>query len=190
MPTQIVKVGGSLLDWPLLPSALECWLANQPPAVQVLIAGGGALANAIREADQRFSLSPETSHWLCVDGMSITARILAAILPRSAFVATFSDLQAFLANTATGIAVLELREFLRDHEPHVPGEKLPCDWSVSSDSIAARLGSVLKAEELVLLKSADPPASTDAWAREGFVDSHFPIASKNLPVRAVNLRHA
>ena len=78
---RVVKVGGSLLDWPLLPRALQQWLSQQPPAFNVLVAGGGELTDLIRQADRSFRLGDERSHWLCIDAMSISAQILAAVVP-------------------------------------------------------------------------------------------------------------
>ena len=190
MSTRIVKVGGSLFDWPRMPTALREWLAGQPTALNVLIAGGGALADAIRVADGRFHLAPETAHWLCIDAMSITARLLATVCPDFELLTTFEKLQQLHANTAAGTAVFDCQEFLRDHESQLPGVRLPRDWSVTSDSIAARIGMLLGADELVLLKSTDPPATVDGWAASGFVDSFFPTVSANLVFRAVNLRHS
>jgi hypothetical protein len=60
---------------------------------------------------------------------------------------------------------------------------------VTSDSIAARVAWELAASELVLLKSAAPPAGTfDKLAAAGFVDASFPRAAAELTVRIVNLR--
>ena len=63
----------------------------------------------------------------------------------------------------------------------------------SSDSLAARLATLVKARELILLKSIDWPG--DAWAdasRAGIVDGFFAEAMRQAPVglrvRIVNLR--
>src|SRR4029078_6870627 len=76
---RVITVRGSLLDWPQLPSALTRWLNQQPPAVNVLICGGGKLADFIRPAHQQFHLGDDSAHWLAIDCMSITARVLAHV---------------------------------------------------------------------------------------------------------------
>src|SRR4030095_14560394 len=86
--------------------------------------------------------------------------------------------------------ILDPRRFLNEVEPQARGDVLPHTWSVTTDSIAARLAEVLGADELVLLKSADPPPSaTLADLAGGYVDGHFPTAAANIAcVRYVNLR--
>jgi aspartokinase-like uncharacterized kinase len=190
MIVRVIKVGGSLLDWPLLPAVLRGWLADQPPAFNVLVSGGGALADVVRQADQNFSLSEETTHWLCIDGLSVSARIVAAVIPEVRLVSTYDRLRAEMTAPNTGSIVFDPREFLRDHELHLPGHVLPHNWSVTSDSIAARLAEVLPADELVLLKSCDSPANSLAeLAAAGYVDQHFPmIELGTASPRFVNLR--
>jgi len=190
MSIRIVKVGGSLLDWPPLPQALLGWLDAQPPAASVLLCGGGALANVVRRADRDFSLGEEASHWLCIDAMWLTARLLGAMLHDIRLVATFDTLVAVISKGQAATTIFDPREFLAAHEPDLPGRTLPHDWSVTSDSIAARLAAVVGAQELVLLKSSDPPvASLAELAAADIVDSYFPVAAAGLPgVRIVNLR--
>jgi aspartokinase-like uncharacterized kinase len=187
---RVVKVGGSLLDWPLLPRALERCLAQQPPAVNVLIAGGGALVDAIRRADRNFGLGAERSHWLSIEAMSISARMLAAILTDCRHVVDFAALKSLVATTPGCPIVFDMQFLLRE-EPKYPGRPLPHDWSVSSDSIAAQVAQLLFADELLLLKSADPPASPLlGLAACGYVDAYLPVAAAGLAVRFVNLRRA
>ena len=169
MPIRVVKVGGSLLDWPLLSDALHAWLSEQPPAANILLCGGGLLCDAIRRADAVHALGEEAAHWLCVDALAITARMLAAIV-RDYPVADAVDPSAH-----SGAVIFDPCHFLVEVEPRLPGCSLPHHWSVTSDSIAARLAEVLEADELVLLKSADPPAQGIPVA--GYVDAHFPVAA-------------
>src|SRR6266850_1738804 len=135
MSTRIVKVGGSLLDWPPLPTALRAWLDGQPPALNVLVCGGGPLADIIRRADRDFSIGDEVSHWLCIDALSVTSRLLVAILPDVSLVATYDELVASITRLRSGDVVIDPHEFLHNHEPHLPGRPLPHDWSVTSASI-------------------------------------------------------
>jgi len=189
--SRVVKVGGSLLDWPELPAALNRWLAAQPPACDILVCGGGLLTDAIRAADRRFQLGEEQAHWLCIDALAVSARLLAALLPSASLCGDFRFLAARSRTGPPSRVVFDAGEFLRRHEPALPGTPIPHSWSATTDSIAARLASVLVADELVLLKSADPPALPAAadWAAAGYVDAHFPVAAGGLGrVRAVNLR--
>lgn len=195
LPVWVVKVGGSLLDWSELPLALADWLDRQPPGVTIMIAGGGEFAEIIRKVDATHALGESASHWLCVDALSITARLLAT-LTRSPLVRRIEDLPWKLwteAERKTGRAscVFDSSQFLRNVEPHLSPPLLPHTWQVTSDSIAARIAQVLPAGELVLLKSRLPPGGADlaAAAEAGYVDGHFPTAAALLPlVRCVNLR--
>ena len=155
----------------------------------MFIAGGGALTEAIRDADRDFKLGDRRSHWLCIDAMSITSEILAAVLPDCRHISGLAELSEHFAKPQTHRVVFDARDFLRRHEPQTPGPCLPHDWSVTSDSISARLAQVLPADELVLLKSTDPPANTlSELAACDFVDRFFSVAAAEMSPRFVNLR--
>lgn len=188
---RVVKVGGSLLDWPPLAQVLPRWLASQPPAGQVLVCGGGVWCDALRQVQRHFALSEEGLHWLCVEALGVTAGLLAQMLklPPPEKDWRRAGQRACARQPAV---VLDPRSFLHEEEPQLPGTVLPHDWSVSSDSIAARLAQVLEADELVLLKSADPPSrELAALAETGYVDRHLVRAwPRGMPLRMVNLRRA
>jgi 5-(aminomethyl)-3-furanmethanol phosphate kinase len=68
---------------------------------------------------------------------------------------------------------------------------LPQSWDVSSDTIAAWIAGQLKAQSLVLLKSASLPAGAtrEVAAKLKLVDPFFPLISSPLPrVEYLNLR--
>ncbi len=189
---RVIKIGGSLLSFDALVPALRDWLAAEPPARNVLLVGGGAFTNHVRDCDRRFGFDPAQAHWLCIRLLDVNTRMLSLLLPDATFVDRFEPLQEMLANAGReGLWLFSPEEFLQRFEPQVQGAKLPADWTATSDSIAARVAAALLAVELVLVKSADPPRASDAaqLAREGYVDEFFPQASRNLPaVRYVNLR--
>ena len=58
MKLAVVKIGGSLLNLPDLPSRFAAWrssVANTSPPM-LLLAGGGQMADAVRQADLLFRL--------------------------------------------------------------------------------------------------------------------------------------
>ena len=189
---RVVKVGGSLFDLPELNERLEGWLDAQPAATNFLIAGGGPLAHSIRQFDQLHKIGETPSHWLCVRAMGVTARLLLDLLADTALIDNLEQARQLIEMRPARSAVFDPVPFLISGEPKLPPEPLPQDWTVTSDSIAARVAELLGADELVLLKSATP--SSTAWeqaSRDGFVDSYFPTIARRLPViRSVNLRSA
>jgi len=167
---RVIKVGGSLFDWPGLPRALEQWLEEQPPAKNYLIAGGGEWVEALRLAAETFALSETFCHQAAIDLMSTSAIVLRELL----------------RDRRGEFEVVDVREFL--DAAHIA---LPASWHVTSDSIAAAIATDLQADELVLLKSTNLDATLplqEAAAR-GVVDSYFPtVAAHIAQVRMVNLR--
>lgn len=192
MDRRVIKLGGSLLSLPDIGATFESWLAEQSPAQDVIVAGGGDLADAIRRIDAMHPLDVELAHWLCVDTLAITARLAAQLLPGTTHIARWEELvERLLVDDRPGKFILDPGDFLRRAEPQLPGEPLPIGWQVTSDSIAARLAAALDADELVLLKSApapNPPLRRQA-AKIGLVDTHFPTAADSVKrVRVVNFR--
>mgnify|MGYP001199514941 CR=1 FL=1 len=59
-----MKLGGSLLDLPDLAARLEDWLTNQPPMLNLCIAGGGEPVQEIK--DRSGSVDSSNSHWECI----------------------------------------------------------------------------------------------------------------------------
>jgi aspartokinase-like uncharacterized kinase len=187
MVQRVVKVGGSLFTFCGLPSALRDWLAEQPPATNILVAGGGEMADVVRGWDARFRLGETSSHWLCVEVLRVTARLLAELLPECQLITDFDQLRRVGQDSPGSTVVFCPAQFLRAVEAALGLPPLPQTWDVTSDSLAARLAEGLGAYELVLLKSGDPPASGDVGT--DYVDRHFATTASQLPaVRFVNLR--
>ena len=190
LPLRVVKVGGSLLDNPLLTDNLRAWLARQTPAHHVLVTGGGILVDEVRNWYSRWPLTEETAHWICVELMSVTARLLHSRLPEFVLLGDDSTLVQRLGSR--DCTIFDPVDWLRKSEPRLPGTRLRTTWDVTSDSIAGRLAVVLRASEFVLLKSALPadfsPKGIAALSDSGFVDAMLKeLATELPPARIVNL---
>jgi 5-(aminomethyl)-3-furanmethanol phosphate kinase len=184
----VVKVGGSLLGWDLFPSRLSEYLASHRDERLVLVVGGGAAADLIRDLDRRHGLGDEESHRLALHALDLTARVLEVLVSGLEVAAMPEDLASIWEGGR--IPLLAPRKFLeRDDRQSI--DPLPHTWAVTTDSIAARLARHLCAAGLVLLKSAPLPpgfSRLDA-ARAGLVDPTFPLAAEELDhVHYVNLR--
>ncbi|HEY7427784.1 MAG TPA: hypothetical protein VH682_26370 [Gemmataceae bacterium] len=190
----VVKVGGSLYDWPDLAMRLRGWLAAQWPGGEgiLLVPGGGPTADVVRDLDRRHGLGEEASHWLALRALSLNAHFLASLLPSARVIGDVEECRrAWHEKT---LPILDVHKFAETDEGR-PG-RLPHRWAVTSDALAARVAVVAGARQLVLLKSTSIPAGVD-WteaARRGLVDELFAETLRRAPadlqVRAVNLRTA
>jgi aspartokinase-like uncharacterized kinase len=186
----VIKVGGSLFDWPELPRRLNVVLDEHRVARQslVLIPGGGSAADFVRRLDRTFALGDLPAHRLALRSLDLTAHALAALVPGLDVIDDVRNLDRVWKQLK--IPVLAPRRFLEECDC-VAADPLPSSWHVTSDTIAARVAMHLGAEELVLLKSAPlpPGAGRRAAAELGLVDRLFPEVSRNLQcVRYLNLR--
>jgi aspartokinase-like uncharacterized kinase len=187
-PPVVVKVGGSLLTWPELPGRLARWLDAERGARLVLIAGGGPAADFVRRLDAAHRLGDEPAHRLALHALDLTAEALARLVPGSRVVRRLAELPT--AWDAGLRPILAPRPHLEEVDES-RADRLAFSWSVTSDSIAARVAVDLRATRLVLLKSTtvvDAVTRLDA-ARAGLVDPCFPAAAEALDrVELVDLR--
>ena len=89
---RVIKLGGSLLEYGDLVGELRRWLAAQSPAQNLLVVGGGAMADAVRRADRLHGLGETAAHWLCVRAMGVNSRLIAALLPEADYVTSLDEL--------------------------------------------------------------------------------------------------
>ncbi len=120
--------------------------------------------------------------------MDLAATVLLCMLPRAMGVDRTEMLD--LKWKPDDIPLFLTSMILDELEEEQPSP-LPQSWDVSSDTIAAWIAGQLKAESLVLLKSASLPAGAtrEVAAKLKLVDPFFPLISSPLPrVEYVNLR--
>jgi aspartokinase-like uncharacterized kinase len=125
----------------------------------LVVPGGAAFADAVREADRRFGLAPATSHRMAILGMEQFGWMLSELIPRAIRCADLGRARK-LAGGRTAVLV----------PAGLPLDELPASWQASSDSIAAWVAGQLGAGRLVLVKGvdglfADWPAREEPIAR-------------------------
>ena len=183
----VVKVGGSLLEWSELPFRLAQFLEGRRHPQILLIAGGGRATDLVRDFDATHQLGESHAHALALRSLDLSAYLLNSLVAKSRVIDNITDVQTMW--NGLDLPILAPRQFLDDEDSSA--SPLPHLWSVTSDTIAARVALHLKAKELVLLKSvaARPGWTRDEAARQGVVDPYFVTAAAGLAfVSSQNLR--
>ena len=187
-PVSVIKVGGSLLDWPELPSRLTRFLQERrqtaPGVRDVLICGGGPFVDSVRRLDRVHHLGDYACHRLALQSMDLAATVLLCMLPRAMGVDRTEMLDLKWKPDDIPLFVTSM---ILDELEEEQASPLPQSWDVSSDTIAAWIAGQLKAQSLVLLKSASLPAGAtrEVAAKLKLVDPFFPLISS--PLRAWNI---
>ena len=191
----VVKVGGSLHDLDYLQGRLRRWLKVEAKGRVLLVAGGGAIADAVQRLDATHCLGDEKAHWLALRALAFNGAFLAVLLPDTPIVRDGAPLPIVdhPSDALPGVSILNAFAFAKLDERQSPTRCLPHTWAATSDSVAARAAVVGNAERLVLLKSMALPHGMD-WAeagRRGFVDPVFAGVIRDAPhlaVQVVNFR--
>jgi aspartokinase-like uncharacterized kinase len=193
----VVKVGGGLAreagDGALrrLCRAIGDAGARHPLLV---VPGGAAFADAVRDHDSRFDLRAETAHRMAILGMEQFGWLLCDLIPGAV---PCTDLGAGRAAGSRGATPVLLPAGLLAADP------LPASWTVTSDSIAAWVAGAANAARMVLVKPVEglyrdrPPggeplgrvsvvelAELRAAGRAAGVDQHLPEALRAAGVEA------
>lgn len=161
---RVIKLGGSLHDWPDLPACLAELTA--PPSV--IVPGGGLFADQVRRAQAAWQFDDRTAHDMALLAMAQFGRMLTGLEPRLAAARSTHRINAALA---AGHSAVWLPNPTDDEL-----QAIPASWEVTSDSLAAWLAHRLAATELVLVKSAplhDGTTDIAQLSAAGWVDPAF-----------------
>ncbi|MCA9008940.1 MAG: hypothetical protein KDB01_04290 [Planctomycetaceae bacterium] len=190
---RVIKLGGSLLLMPQLKEKFQKWCQQNPHPLTLIVVGGGAIVDAVRNIHAVNALPEDFAHWVCIDLMRHTARLAQQILGEVDLYETVDDLQ----RAFTGAANDGARPIVAIVQPGIcfargfPNMGLPETWEVTSDALAAAFSQMYAAEEMVVMKSIDPPGDSRnhrELADRGFIDRHFPDLAEEIErVRFVNL---
>lgn len=140
----VVKIGGRLGRGDRLPQ-LCTRLAELGGRHRLLVVpGGGAFADEVRDSDARFGLSPHATHWMALLAMDQYGLLVADLIPRGVAVRSLAAAEEVAADGAVPV--------LLPHDLVRRDDDLPHSWQVTSDSVAAWVAGLASARLLVVLK--------------------------------------
>jgi 5-(aminomethyl)-3-furanmethanol phosphate kinase len=135
----------------------------------VVVPGGGPFADQVRKAQKQWRFDDAAAHHMALLAMEQYGRMLAGLHPA---LRTADSRAAIDRVRRAGSAPVWMPTRMVLGEP-----RIAASWDVTSDSLAAWLAGVLKADRLVLVKSAaltGGPVAASTLARRGIVDPAFP----------------
>src|SRR5215471_13882961 len=115
-PTIVVKVGGSLFDWPELGLRLNLWIPTLAPSQVLLVPGGGPTVDVVRDLDRCHELGEEKAHWLALRALTFNAHFLSTILNplRPKVISNFEEAKSVWSKS--GLPILDLFQFGKSDE--------------------------------------------------------------------------
>ncbi len=163
----VIKIGGSLASSFTLPE----WLSalDKVPGQLIIVPGGGAFADAVRQAQNDMGFDDFAAHRMALLAMEQYGVALASQAPRLSPASTPAAIQR--AWRLGKIPVWAPAHMLAAVTP------VPPSWDATSDSLAAWLAGELRATRLLLIKSADVAANGVTLAEltaSGLADRLFP----------------
>lgn len=174
-PPVVVKLGGSVVRSGSLVGWLDALVGIQRPIV--LVPGGGALADEVRDCQRQLGFGDVTAHRMALLAMDQLAWAIAGVRDGCEVGTTEEDLRQSLRRGH--IAVWAPSAFLSNRPDVEP------TWRLTSDSLALWLAARLEAAFCCVVKSA--PISQRSWSAtalsdEGIVDQGFPAVLKETGV--------
>lgn len=170
----VAKIGGSLHgDRPRLAGWLAALLADTQRQ-WLIVPGGGPYADAVRRAQQAEGFDDVEAHRRALLAMACYAQDLARLAPTLV--------------PAHGVAACDAAAAGRPVLWHPSAEDalaftgLPADWRVTSDSLAHALARRVRADAVLLVKSAPAHVpEVGALAADGYVDAQLPQLMADAP---------
>lgn len=145
MTVTVIKLGGSLLHSAELPIWLETIHSLASTTNIVIVPGGGAFADKVREIQPLRNLSDKTAHQMALLGMCQFGYLLAGL---SENIQLVEDIDSVAKNLNKNIPIIWLPTALINDDSEVSAS-----WDFTSDSIALWLAINLLADRLVLVKT-------------------------------------
>ena len=183
----VLKLGGSLLTIPDLMNRLDAVIQLLRPQPVLIVPGGGAAADVIRDLDRKLHLSPEKAHREAIAAMSHNAALLCRLNRTLKLVQNRDEANRIWCEGHS--AVLDATAFLFEQNDMSSKETLPASWDITSDSIAAWTARNWTADRLILAKSSDvPETNLSALCQLAMIDKAFERTVGNFRTEWLNLR--
>ncbi|MEM7191721.1 MAG: uridylate kinase [Pseudomonadota bacterium] len=175
-PPTVVKLGGSIIRGPHLAHWLETIAGAKGPIV--VVPGGGALADEVRQCQHQLGFDDVTAHRMALLAMDQLAWAISGL--RSGF--------------EVGSHIEELRTILRRGQIAVWAPStflagrtdIKASWQLTSDSLALWLSAKIDARLCAVIKSVTftrSKKSVQGLTQDGIVDAAFPgmLAESRIP---------
>ena len=183
----VLKLGGSLLAIPDLMNRLEAVICRLRPSPVLIVPGGGAAADIIRDLDQKLQLSLEKAHRDAIAAMSHNAALLCRLNKSLRLVRNYEE--ALQVWSECHAAVLDADSFLFSQPDNNTEDSLPASWDITSDSIAGWTARLWQADRIILAKSCDAPETNlSALCLLGMIDRAFATSVGLVRTEWLNLR--
>ena len=179
MRPRVIKLGGSLLSAEALPACLAA--VARMPGCTIVVPGGGAFAEQVRIQQVLHGFDALAAHRMAILAMQQMALLMQSLQPGFRLLCSTADFNAAVGAAIWSPAVTEL-----DYAGIAPS------WDITSDSLAAWLAGQVRADALVLVKSA-PVAGNATLAElqgQGMLDAGFLGFAEQLacPITVLNQR--
>ena len=171
----VVKLGGSLAE----AGTLRGWFMALTRGMgrAIVVPGGGAFAEAVREQQRRLQFSDRAAHRMALLAMEQYANVLADICAQMTTCASESEMHTALARPSVPVW---LPSAMALAEPDIPPS-----WDVTSDSLAAWLVGERVVQGLhEEIRSRTAPARSSDMGRARHGRSAFPAISRKCQADA------
>lgn len=165
----LVKLGGSLMHSQELSSWLGV-LASFGGGRIVIVPGGGAFADQVRQAQGAWGFDDRIAHRMAILAMEQYGLMMTGIRGDLRVAASLPQVETALREAAVPVWLPAAMT--------VDNPELPESWELSSDSLAAWFAEKCGAEMLILVKSIELAETSISAARlsaSGVVDPLFPL---------------
>ena len=163
----IVKLGGSLSKSDTLINCIDKINKKYAHKSVVIVPGGGAFADQVRLAQQRWQFNDTTAHKMAILAMQQMALLIQGLNSHFSIAHSLCELPKQLLKHPVVVWSPDIIE--------LDNAAIPASWDISSDSLAAWLANTLSAKELILVKSAliDNSLNLKQLAELNIIDQGF-----------------